>query len=371
MNTAMDYYEILGVSKDANQSEIKRAYRRLAREYHPDVNSGSEEAQEKFKKISEAYAVLSDPSKRRQYDAGGSVDFSSGFGGRGAGANMFEELFREAFGFGFGSTGGSVNVGRDLEHAVSIDLEDVLTGTERKITYQRKVECETCGGTGAAPGSSPVRCPTCGGHGQVRRRQRTLLGDMMTVTTCPECGGSGEIIQDPCPDCGGEGVASVTEELTVEVPPGIRDGQHLEYSGYGDKPPGGGRAGNLYVRVDVNEHEHFERHNNDLHLPVEISFIQAALGDRVQVPTIDGSEEIDINPGTQSGEQIRLKSRGLPGLRSSRRGDQIVTINVVTPEDLTERQIELLQEFAREEGLDLNPPPDSSFFDRVKHAFGG
>ena len=372
MNTAMDYYEILGVSRDATQSEIKRAYRRLAREYHPDVNSGSEEAQEKFKKISEAYAVLSDKDKRRQYDSGGSVEFDTGFGrGAGGGATMFEELFREAFGFGFQGGRGSVNVGGDLEHVVSIDLEEVLTGVEREIEYQRKVECPGCGGTGAAPGSSPARCSTCGGHGQVRRRQQTLLGDMMAVTTCPDCGGSGKVIEEPCPDCHGEGVATDTEKLAVEVPPGIRDGQHLEYSGYGDMPAGGGRPGNLYVRVNVQEHEHFERDGDELHLPVEISFVQAALGDRLQVPTLDGDEEIHIDPGTQSGHQMHLRSRGLPNLRSSRRGDQIITINVTTPENLTERQIELLQEFAEEEGLELNPPPDSSFFDRVKQAFGG
>ncbi|MFO7947976.1 MAG: DnaJ C-terminal domain-containing protein [Armatimonadota bacterium] len=309
---------------------------------------------------------MSDPQKRRRYDSGESVDFGAGF----RGGSIFEELFSQAFGFDF-QGGHSVPVGQHIEQAVTVDFEDVLTGAVREIEYERVVPCDTCGGSGARPGSTPMRCPTCAGRGQVQRRQQTLLGNMVTVVTCPECGGSGQVIDDPCPECHGEGVMRSTKTLTVEIPPGIQDGQQLKYDGYGDTSADSGRAGDLYVRVDVNDHGTFERRDNHIYLPLQISVAQAALGDRITVPTLESEEEIEIRPGTETGDEIRLRGQGLPQLRNPRRGDQVVHVRVKTPADLTDRQVELLQEFAREEGIELNPPPNSSFFDRVKQAFGG
>jgi molecular chaperone DnaJ len=363
----MDYYQVLGVSRDADERDIKRAYRRLARQYHPDVNGGSAEATEKFKQISEAYVVLSDSHKRRRYDAGG-VDFDFGFGTAGMGSIF--DIFNQAFGF---AGGGSrwATPGRDLEEHVYIELEEVLTGAQRRIEYRHIATCEACGGTGAAPGSSPAVCSTCGGHGQVRQRQQTILGTMATVVTCPDCGGTGQSIEDPCTECGGTGSAPVTEELEINIPPGIRDGQHLEYPEKGDLSPQGGPPGNLYVRIHVAEHDTFTRHNNHLHIFLDISFAQAALGDTITVPTLEGETELKISPGIQSGEELRLSGKGLPDLRNSRRGDQVISVRVKTPTQLTEAQVELLHQLAAEEGLELKSPADPTIFDRVKKAFGG
>ncbi len=366
MNT-MDYYEVLGVGREADEREIKRAYRLLARQYHPDVNGGSAEATEKFKQISEAYAVLSDPQKRRRHDAGG-VDFDFGFGAGGMGSIF--DIFNQAFGFAGGGRRWAAP-GRDLEEHVYIELEEVLTGAQRRIEYRRIATCEACDGSGAAPGSSPTVCTTCGGHGQVRQRQQTILGSMVTVVTCPDCGGAGQVIGEPCSECDGAGTAAVTEELEVTVPPGIKDGQHLEYADRGDVSAEGGPPGNLYVRTNVAKHEIFTRHNNHLHMPLDISFAQAALGDTRTVPTLEGETELEISPGIQSGEELRLAGKGLPDLRNGRRGAQVISVRVKTPTDLTEAQVELLQQLAAEEGLELRPPGDATIFDRVKKAFGG
>jgi len=357
---------VLGVSRDADGQEIKQAYRQLARRYHPDVNGGSAEATDRFKQISEAYAVLSDQQKRRRYDAGGVFDF--GFDGS---MGSIFDIFNQAFGFSNMGRGRWASPGRDLEQQVDIELEEVLTGAERNLTYERMARCEACRGSGAAAGSKPVTCPTCGGHGQVRQRQETILGSMVTIVSCPDCGGTGEIIEDACPDCGGSGVARTTEQLGVEIPRGIKDGQHLEYAGMGAVSADGGPPGNLYVRVNIADHEVFTRHGNHLYMSLDISFAQAALGDTVTVPTLEGNEELQIPAGIQSGEELRLRGQGLPSLRNSRRGDEVISVRVNTPTQLTERQIELLHELAREEGTELNPPAGSGIFDRVRKAFGG
>lgn len=367
LRASIDYYEVLGVSRDADGREIKRAYRLLARQYHPDVNGGSTEATERFKQISEAYAVLSDPHKRRHHDAGG-VDFDFGFGNGGMGSIF--DIFNQAFGFAGGGRRWATP-GRDLEEHVHIELEEVLTGAQRRIEYRRSATCEACGGSGAAPGSSPAVCPTCGGHGQVRQQQQTILGSMVTVVTCPDCGGAGQVISDPCPQCNGAGTAAVTEELEVTVPPGIKDGQHLEYADRGDVSPEAGPPGNLYVRINVAEHGTFTRHNNHLHMSLDISFMQAALGDTITVPTLEGETELQIPPGIQSGEELRLPGKGLPDLRNARRGAQVISVRVRTPTDLTEEQADLLRQLATEEGLELRPPGGVTVFDRVKKAFGG
>lgn len=360
----MDYYAVLEISRDADDREIKRAYRQLARKYHPDVNNGSEEANERFKQLSEAFAVLSDPQKRRQYDTGGTTDF-----GFDAGMGSIFDIFNQAFGFGFAG-GRHASPGRDIEYAVDIELEEVLTGTERTVTFERVGRCEACSGSGAAPGSATATCTTCAGRGQVRQRQDTILGSMVSVVTCPECGGSGQIVDEPCEECDGKGVRRHAEDIKVTVPPGIRDGQHLEYTGLGDMSPDGGPAGNLYVRVDVRDHDAFTRHDNHLAMSLDIVFAQAALGDTITVPTIDGETDIHIQPGTQSGEEIRLRGKGLPSLRSTRRGDQVVVVKVMTPTELSDRQIELLHELASEDGIELQTPPSCGLFDRVKQLFG-
>lgn len=359
----MDYYEVLGVSREADASDIKRAYRRLARECHPDVNGGSAEATERFKQISEAYTVLSDPEKRHRYDAGGigGVGFDGGL-------DFFMEMFNQAVGFG-GPRYRRPSAGRDRELGVTVTLAEVLTGAERQVQYERISLCETCNGQGAAPGSRPATCPVCHGHGQVRQRQDTILGSMVTITTCYHCGGSGNVIEETCPDCEGAGAVRTAQELTVQVPAGIEDGQHLEYAGMGDISPEGGRPGNLYVRVNVAEHDTFTRHGSHLYLPLEISFAQAALGDTVTVPTLEGSYKLEIRPGIQSGEELRLRSRGLPSLQGGRRGDLVVSIRVKTPTDLTDQQVELLRQMAAEEGIELDPPASSNLFDRVRKAF--
>jgi molecular chaperone DnaJ len=364
-HTSMDYYEVLGVSRDADPSDIKKAYRRLARECHPDVNGGSEEATDRFKQISEAYSVLSDPEKRHRYDHGG----ASGFGFDG-GLDFFVEMFNQTMGCG-GPRYHRPAAGRDRELVVTVTLEDVLNGAEQQVQYDRIGLCETCKGQGTAAGSHPLTCPVCNGQGQVRQRQDTILGSMMTIATCYNCNGAGTVIEEPCPDCEGAGAVRTAEELIVQVPAGIEDGQHLEYAGMGDVSAAGGRAGNLYVRVQVAKHDTFTRHGTHIYMPMEISFAQAALGDVVEVPTLKESREVEVSPGTQSGEELRLRGQGLPSLRSGRRGDQILSVRVKTPTDLTDRQTELLRELAREEGIELTEPASSSIFDRVRKAFGG
>lgn len=363
MRSTADYYEVLGVSRDASASDIKTAYRQLARKYHPDVNGGSADATERFKKISEAYAVLSDPQKRRRYDAGGLGDFA--FDG---GFSSFFDIFNQAFGFNM--NGARSSPGRDREAHITIELEEVLIGSERTIDYERISLCETCDGSGAAPGSQPIPCSFCAGHGQVRQRRETLLGTMTTVITCPECKGTGRVVKDPCEDCAGRGVKSIAEQLEVHIPAGIRDGQHLELRGMGDVSLDGGPPGNLYVRISVTDHPTFTRHGDHLYMPLDVTISQAALGDMVTVKAIEGEHELTIPPGIQSGTELRIKGKGLPSLGSTRRGDQVVSVRVKTPTELTDRQLELLRELAIEDGVDITPPADSSIFERVKRLFG-
>ena len=363
MRSTADYYEVLGVGRDASASDIKKAYRQLARKYHPDVNGGSADATERFKKISEAYAVLSDPQKRRRYDAGGLGDFA--FDG---GFSSFFDIFNQAFGFNM--SGARSSPGRDREAHITIELEEVLIGSERTLDYERIGLCETCDGSGAAAGSTPVPCSFCAGHGQVRQRRETLLGTMTTVITCPECKGTGQVVKDPCEDCAGRGVKSIAEQLEVRIPAGIRDGQHLELRGMGDVSLDGGPPGNLYVRISVTEHPTFTRHGDHLYMPLDVTISQAALGDMVTVKTIDGEHELTISPGIQSGTELRIKGKGLPSLGSNRRGDQVVSVRVKTPTELSDRQLQLLRELAIEDGVDITPPADSSIFERVKRLFG-
>ncbi len=363
-----DYYQVLGVGRDCTQEEIKQAYRRLARRYHPDVCK-EEGAEERFKEIGTAYAVLSDPEKRRRYDMYGEEAAGPGFG---APVDLFD-LFNHVFGGGMGGPFGfqAQARGSDLHYEVTIDLQAVVEGFEAEVEVSRQAECETCGGSGAAPGSSPITCGRCHGRGVITQQHATLLGVMATTTTCPDCGGRGTRIDTPCQDCRGAGVVSARQTVLVSIPPGIQDGQRIRMAGHGDVPAGGGIPGDLIIRVRVEPHPLFTRRDRDLHMPLEISFAQAALGDRVTVPTIDGKAEITIPPGTQSGDTVELPGYGLPPLHGGRRGRQIIGLRVVTPRDLDEEQRRLLMEFALSRGEQLNPPEHEGLFQRIRKVFSG
>ena len=339
-----DYYEILGIGRTTSTGEIKRAYRRLARRYHPDVNNGDPPAEQKFKAISEAYAVLSDPRKRREYDLRGHRGIDWFFDG---GLDIFE-IFRQAFGdtpFGQGTT---QRQGRSIQAQVSIDLAEVLSGTTRTIQYSHLATCTHCEGNGIEPGSSVRRCPTCQGTGQVRQTRQSFLGVMTTIGVCPDCRGQREVVDHVCQQCRGQGAVEVDEELEVTIPAGIGNGQEMLIRGAGDVLPGS-YSGDLYVVVHIEPHELFERHDSDLHTHLSIGFAEAALGTQVAIPTLEGEANLEIPPGTQPRAQPRLPGHGLVDMQSGRRGDLVVRIQVTVPQRLTKRQRELLEELAAED----------------------
>lgn len=371
MAAKRDYYEVLGVGKDANGDDIKKAYRKLAKQYHPDVNSEDKDvAAEKFKEASEAYEVLSDQQKRQQYDTFGHAAFdgSRGAGGFGGG---FDDIM-SGFGFGdifesfFGGGGrtarrnGPVH-GADLRMELRITFEEAAFGTSREVSINKDVACEACGGSGAKKGTQPVTCTACGGTGQIRQQRSTAFGSFVNVADCPTCGGRGTIIKEPCAECGGRGILNKPKTIKINVPAGIDNGQVLTLRGEGAAGQRGGEPGDLQIFIGVAAHEYFKREGFDLYLDMPVSFVDAALGTELTVPTLDGKAKLKMNEGTQTGTVFRLKDKGIQHLRSSRKGSLYVRVKVEVPTKLTEKQRSLLKEFDK-----VGKQKEKSFFDRVK-----
>ena len=353
-----DYYEVLGVDKNADDAALKKAYRALAKKYHPDMNPGDKEAEKKFKEASEAYAVLSDPEKRRQYDQFGHAAFDGGAGGAGGfggfdfnGAD-FGDIFGDIFGDLFGGRRGSAGArsgpmkGANLRTSVRITFEEAVFGTEKEIELTVKEECKTCHGTGAKPGTSPETCPKCGGKGQVVFTQQSFFGTVRNVQACPDCGGTGKIIREKCPDCYGTGYKTVRKKFKVRIPAGIDNGQCKRLAGQGEPGINGGSRGDVLVEVIVGQHPIFQRQDTNIYSTVPVSFAVAALGGEVVIDTVDGKVIYDVKAGTQTDTRVRLKGKGVPSLRNKDlRGDHYVTLVVQTPEHLSAEAKELLRKF--------------------------
>jgi molecular chaperone DnaJ len=369
-----DYYEVLGVGRDAGETEIKKAFRGLARELHPDVNDHDPEAEQKFKEAAEAYEVLSDAERRRTYDAYGHDGLrSGGFDPRSASFGSIDEIFQTFFGegFGFGGGRGGSAPGGDILVAVEIELADVVAGVPREVSYEAVSACEHCRGNGAEPGTPISTCERCGGAGQLRQVSRTPFGQMVRGVACDACGGAGKIPETPCAECGGSGRARGVRTHEVEIPAGIEDGQRLRVSGAGHAGEAGAPAGDLYVEVAVAEDERFRRDGTDLISVVSIAATEAMLGTEVKVPTLDGDTEIAVPPGTQPGHEEQLRGAGLPGLGGRRRGNQRVIFNVVVPANLSEGQRELAERLDETlEAENLEPRQGEGLFSRVRRAFG-
>jgi molecular chaperone DnaJ len=342
-----DYYEVLGVQRSASDSEVKKAFRRLARELHPDVNRHDPQAEERFKEAAEAYEVLSDPERRRTYDRYGHEGLrSGGWAPSYEGFGSFADIFDAFFGGGFGAAANGPMTGGDVAVATEIDLVDVVGGTSVDVAYRVVARCEHCHGNGAEPGTRIATCPRCGGSGQLQAVSRTAFGQMVRTAVCDQCGGDGRIPEQPCRVCGGDGRIATQRTLSIDVPAGIEDGQRIRVSGRGHEGERGGRPGDLYVLVHVRPDDRFVRDNQDLVTVVDVPAPLAALGGRVPVPTLHGETEVEIAPGTQPGETLRVRHEGLPSLRRGTRGDLRVVVNVVVPRRLTAEQRELLERLA-------------------------
>ena len=371
MSSKRDYYQVLGVSRNASPDEIKKAYRRLARKYHPDV-SQEPDAEARFKEINEAYEVLSDEQKRAAYDRFGHAGAQGfpgfeGFGGFRDPFEIFEEFFGTSFGMGRGRTRRGPRRGSDLRYDLEIEFEEAVFGVEKTIEVPRQQTCPRCRGTGAEPGTSPIRCPDCNGTGEVRRQ----MGFFVNIVTCPRCQGEGEIVTTPCTRCRGRKRVVETRRLSVKIPAGVDDGTQIRLAGEGEDGVNGGPPGNLYVVLRVKPHRYFRRLDHNIHLELAINIAQAALGDEVEVPTVDGTmEKLTIPAGTQTGDTLRMRGKGVPYLRRDGRGDQIVTIQVLTPTNLTEHQRQLLMELGKTLDKEVVPQRERSFFDRVRDALG-
>ncbi|MCL4500153.1 MAG: molecular chaperone DnaJ [Chloroflexi bacterium] len=379
MADKQDYYETLGVPRNANLHDIKKAFKRLAREHHPDVNAGAEESEARFKEINEAYQVLSDPEKKEIYDRYGHQGLDQSFGG-GAGYTGFGD-FGDIFDMFFGGGGGqsrsagrtrpSAERGSDLRYDVELTLEESAHGVSRNIRLSRLEVCDACKGSGAQAGSHPETCGVCHGSGQVRQQQQSFFGTQIRITTCPRCHGEGHVISAACPDCSGQGRLRKTIDKTVDIPAGVDTGMRIRLTGEGDAGRRGGPNGDLYVVTHIRKHDFFERRGSDLWCEVKIGFPLAALGGTIEVRTIDSHEELEVSPGTQPGEVYSLRGKGMPDPTGGRQGDLNVVLKIETPTRLNEEQKELLRNFAASRGEEIKEVEGKSFFERVKDAISG
>ncbi len=361
----IDYYEVLGIARDADGATIKAAYRKLALKYHPDRNPGDAEAEETFKQVNEAYAVLSDSEKRQRYDRYGDAEGGAQFSG-----DIFD-IFASVFGGGFAQARGPVRgqPGEDLEMRLEITLEQAREGAPVEVEVERMARCERCHGDRAEPGSAKTTCPTCGGVGQVRAQAQSLFGTVMTTRTCPRCQGVGQIVETPCSGCSGRGRNLRTDTVEVSLPKGIDGGYRLRVPGQGNAGVDGGPDGDLYVYLDLAPHQHFTRDGDDLRYLLEIGPAQAALGSSFEVPTLDGPEVVELPPGTQPGAEVRLRGKGMPRLRRSGVGDEVVAVRVVVPKRLSKKARDLLHAYAEEAGEEIHEK--HTLMDRIKEMFGG
>jgi molecular chaperone DnaJ len=369
--TKRDYYEVLGVPRTATGEDIKSAFRRLARQYHPDVNKDPA-AEEQFKEINEAYAVLSDPDKRAAFDRYGHAGVDSGFGGMPDFSNIdLGDILGEMFGFGRRQQSRNApRRGADLQYNLSLDFEEAVFGIERTIEFSRDEVCSRCEGEGAEPGTKKNACPTCGGSGEVRQSRQTLFGNMVQVITCTNCRGSGEIIPTPCKVCSGRGLERMQVKREVKVPAGVDNGTHIRLNGEGQPGINGGPQGDLYIALNVRSHKFFHRKEDDILLDLDINVAQATLGAQVEVPTVDGPAELSIPSGIQPGKVLRMRGKGVPHLRSSGRGDQLVLINVAIPGKLNAEQRKLFEQLAATMGTEVQPR-ESGFLDKLREVLGG
>jgi molecular chaperone DnaJ len=369
-----DYYEVLGVPRSASADEIKNAFRALARKFHPDVNK-AHDAEEKFKEINEAYGILSDPQKRSAYDHMGFAGVNSN--GVPDYSNIdLSDLLEGLFGFGgfggFGSRGRSRNAprkGSDISTRVLVTFEEAVFGTEKEIEITRDERCSVCNGSGAEPGTNPVTCPSCSGSGELRETRQTLLGAMVQVVTCPRCNGTGQFISTPCHNCHGRGVERKTVKKRISIPAGIDNGVQMRIMNEGQPGSNGGPTGNVYVEMEVTPHKFFRRNGNDILLDLDINPAQAALGDEIEVPTLEGTEKLRIPPGTQPGRMFRVKNKGVPVLQRDQRGDQVVTVNIQIPTSLNEEQRVLFEKLGESLGTEIKIQ-ERGFFDKIRDVLG-
>ena len=374
-----EFYDRLGVSKDASQAEIKKAYRKMSKKYHPDINK-EPGAEEKYKEIQEAYETLGDEQKRAAYDQYGPAGANGGFGGGaggfggfdGAGFGGFEDIFSSFFGGGGGMRNPNApRQGDDLQYRVNLTFEEAVFGVEKEVVYNRESTCLTCHGSGAKPGTSPVTCSRCHGSGVINVDTQTPLGMMRRQVTCDVCHGKGKEIKEPCHTCHGTGHEKKTHKVSVKIPAGVETGQQIRLQGQGEAGFNGGPYGDLFVIINVLPSNKFERNGSTIYYTMNISFVQAALGDTVEVPTVHGDVEMTIPAGTQTGKTFRLRGKGAPKLHGGGQGDQHVTVNIVTPTKLNDAQVKALKQFAQAGGDKVGNPKKKGFFDKVKDAFDG
>lgn len=371
-----DYYEVLGISRDASEGDIKKAYRKSAMKYHPDKNKGNKEAEEKFKDINEAYQVLSDPEKKEQFDRFGTTDFNGGgfgAGGFGSGMGGFEDIFDSFFGGGFGGSSRSrrdaPRRGADLEYSINLTFEEAVFGVEKEVSIAKNETCDTCRGTGAKPGTNPKTCDRCGGAGQVKHQRNTPLGSFVSTATCDKCAGSGKIIEEKCHKCHGKGTVRNNKKISINIPSGVDNGNVLPLRGQGEPGENGGPMGDLYINIRVSPHAKFKRKGFDINIEEHITFGKAILGTELKVETIDGEVKYKIPEGTQSGTVFRLRGKGVQRVNGRGRGDQYVKVIVDVPKNLSDKQKQALFTYMEAGGEKVDDIHEESFMDKVKKTF--